>query len=275
MNQNANPLVTCIIATRNSEKYLQCCLESLINNIHDFPPNSIEVIFIDYKSNDKTLSIQNEFCSLHKGIIVNANDPGIPLAHNIGVQMASGSYISFLNSDDIYSQHFLINLYRSTKAKELCTPLPVVSYGTVEFIDSLTNTLYYRYPPTYIKRIHEYSSIILHPNALYPTDLMKMIPFEVTQTNKPTDREQVMEIMGYAVSNRVKTAAYKFRISDSSHTVREAVRTSRINSNNASTGDLIHKLLVIISRIYIHAHETVLLKRIIQKIFRNKTYWSL
>lgn len=99
MNTNQhNPitknLVTVIIATKNSEKSIECCIRSAIEQT--VKP---EILVIDSESSDNTLAILEEF--RHKiSRIVSEPDSGIYDALNKGVRFASGKYIYILGSDD-------------------------------------------------------------------------------------------------------------------------------------------------------------------------------
>ena len=57
IKSNSEPLVSVIIATYNSEKYLEECILSILNQKY----NEIELIIIDGKSKDKTLDIIKKY----------------------------------------------------------------------------------------------------------------------------------------------------------------------------------------------------------------------
>ena len=87
--------VTLLTVTYNSEKYLEECIHSVINQTY---PN-IEHIIIDAESTDGTLDIIRQY---DKNIShwVSEKDNGMYDAINKGIGMASGSIIGILNSDD-------------------------------------------------------------------------------------------------------------------------------------------------------------------------------
>ncbi|MCW9094929.1 MAG: glycosyltransferase, partial [Ignavibacteriaceae bacterium] len=53
------PKVSIVVAVRNEEKNILCCLESL-NNL-EYPENKIEIMIVDDASTDNTLSLVNDF----------------------------------------------------------------------------------------------------------------------------------------------------------------------------------------------------------------------
>jgi len=91
--------LTVIILTFNSEKYIRRCLDSINKACTRFERNNIEIIIIDNDSNDATRAIARE-----EGIknIVVLPDSDMGQARNLGVEMSTGKYISFLDSDDEY-----------------------------------------------------------------------------------------------------------------------------------------------------------------------------
>ena len=99
---NRNPLLTIITVVYNNDKYLEESLKSLYSQAFD----SYEHIIIDGGSTDGTLDIIKKYddkieywCS--------KKDKGIYDAFNIGMKLARGKYIGFLNSDDVYTENAL------------------------------------------------------------------------------------------------------------------------------------------------------------------------
>jgi len=88
--------VSIIIPTYNSARTLRSCLKSIENQ--SYPKSRIEVIVVDKLSMDDTPEIVREFGA--KLISIKA---GRSAARNIGVKVAKGNYILFLDSDMILS----------------------------------------------------------------------------------------------------------------------------------------------------------------------------
>ena len=92
-----NYLISIIILTYNSEKYISDC----INSVYDSnPPEPYEILIIDNNSKDKTFAIAN-IKSNTKFFNLPNSDMG--MARNYGLSKAQGKYISFLDSDDRYT----------------------------------------------------------------------------------------------------------------------------------------------------------------------------
>ncbi len=88
------PLVSVLIITWNSEKFIEECLHSVF--YQSYP--TIEVIVVDNRSTDSTMRIIKErFSPLT--IIENKENIGYCRANNLGLKKASGEYLLFMNSD--------------------------------------------------------------------------------------------------------------------------------------------------------------------------------
>jgi len=87
--------ISIIVATYNSEKTLEKCLDSIINQKN----SSIELIIIDGGSTDQTLEILSRY---NKNIdcLISEIDDGIYDAWNKGIKVANGKWMMFVGSDD-------------------------------------------------------------------------------------------------------------------------------------------------------------------------------
>ncbi len=107
------PLISIIIVTLNSQKYLNQTLKSIFNQRY----KNYELIIVDGKSKDKTLSIVKK----HEKKIdywVSEKDRGIYDAFNKGINFARGEYLGFVNSDDILTRnaiYYLVKYHNSKK----------------------------------------------------------------------------------------------------------------------------------------------------------------
>ncbi|MCK6258716.1 glycosyltransferase [Fictibacillus sp. KIGAM418] len=93
--------ITVVTAAYNVETFIQKTVDSVIHQTMDF--DDIEYIIVDDCSTDKTKEILHQYVSKHKNICVvslkeNTGTPGTP--RNIGIELATGTYITFLDGDD-------------------------------------------------------------------------------------------------------------------------------------------------------------------------------
>jgi glycosyltransferase involved in cell wall biosynthesis len=90
-----SPLVSVIVPTRNSAKFLESCLKSIKNQSY----KNIELIVVDNNSIDKTKKIVKKFADkfFNKG-------PERSAQRNFGVKRSSGDYVLIIDSDMILSK---------------------------------------------------------------------------------------------------------------------------------------------------------------------------
>ena len=104
--------ISVVVPVYNVEKYLEQCLNSIINQTF----KDIEIICINDGSKDNSLKIIEEFAAKDKRIrIINKENEGISAARNQGMGLAQGEYISFIDSDDWIEENYLEALYTAAK----------------------------------------------------------------------------------------------------------------------------------------------------------------
>lgn len=89
--------ITLIIPVYNVEKYLNQCLDSVVEQTEPFD----EVILINDGSTDQSLSICREYVEKYKYFkLIDQENKGLSIARNMGMSFACSEYIMFLDSDD-------------------------------------------------------------------------------------------------------------------------------------------------------------------------------
>ena len=92
-----NSLVSIIVPVYNAEKYLCKCIDSILNQTY----KNIEVILINDGSTDNSGKICDEYRQKDKRVVVkHIKNSGPSVARNIGIEIARGQYIQFVDSDD-------------------------------------------------------------------------------------------------------------------------------------------------------------------------------
>ena len=169
-------LISVIIPVYNVEKYIEQCIESIINQTY----KKIEVILIDDGSIDKSGAICDEYAKIDKRIIViHKENGGLSDARNKGIDIAKGEYITFVDSDDYVKENFIEDLYTAiinNNAKlSICNIIMVDEDGnTIENLgfssDKLVNG------KEILKGICEYRNLIegiVAWNKMYSKDFFK------------------------------------------------------------------------------------------------------
>lgn len=91
-------LVSVIIPCFNVEEYITECIGSVINQTYQ----NIEIICIDNNSSDKTWQILTNLKIKHPFLIIDKElKPGANATRNKGLEIAKGSWIQFLDADDL------------------------------------------------------------------------------------------------------------------------------------------------------------------------------
>lgn len=105
---NEVPYVSIVVPVYNSEKYIERCINSLINQTI----SNIEIIIVNDGSTDDSLDIINKYCSLDKRIkLINKNNTGVSDSRNIGIENSTGDYITFVDSDDWIDSNYIEIMY--------------------------------------------------------------------------------------------------------------------------------------------------------------------
>lgn len=103
-----NIQVSVIIPVYNSERTLRVCLESVLNQ----SLKNIEILCIDDGSTDDSLKILQEFASRDSRIMaIHKKNGGVSQARNLGISIAKGEDLCFVDSDDFIHPDLLLYTY--------------------------------------------------------------------------------------------------------------------------------------------------------------------
>ena len=92
-----NVLISVIVPIYNSEKYLEQCIESIINQKY----SNLEIILVNDGSVDGSLKICEKYAKKDNRIkVIDKKNEGVSVARNVGMEVSSGQWISFIDSDD-------------------------------------------------------------------------------------------------------------------------------------------------------------------------------
>lgn len=95
--QKENPLISVIIPVYNVEKYLDSCIQSVLQQTY----HNWELILIDDGSKDGSGSIVDQYKQTADRIrVLHQQNAGVSAARNQGLDMVTGDYIMFLDADD-------------------------------------------------------------------------------------------------------------------------------------------------------------------------------
>lgn len=97
-------LVSVIIPVYNVEKYMRRCIDSIINQTY----TNLEIILVDDGASDRSGKICDEYAQMdHRIKVLHKENGGLASARNAGIQIATGEYISYVDSDDWVETEFI------------------------------------------------------------------------------------------------------------------------------------------------------------------------
>jgi glycosyltransferase involved in cell wall biosynthesis len=103
-----SPKVSVVVPVYNVEPYLEQCLDSILNQSY----GNLEVILVNDGSTDASQKIINKFKKKESRIrAITQQNMGLNMARAAGVKIASGQYITFVDSDDIVDENYIKILY--------------------------------------------------------------------------------------------------------------------------------------------------------------------
>lgn len=108
------PLISVIVPVYKVEKYLNQCVESIVNQTY----RNLEIILVDDGSPDNCPAMCDAWAAKDSRIkVIHKENGGLSDARNAGLDIAAGAYIAFVDSDDWIAPDFLELLYEALKAK--------------------------------------------------------------------------------------------------------------------------------------------------------------
>ena len=99
--------ISVIVPVYNVEDYLERCVESILQQTYAH----FELILINDGSTDSSGQICDHLASQYENIkVYHIENAGVSNARNMGIQLATGSWVTFIDSDDFVTQDYLATL---------------------------------------------------------------------------------------------------------------------------------------------------------------------
>lgn len=205
-------LISVIVPIYNVEKYLDRCVDSIINQTY----KNLEIILVDDGSPDNCPKMCDDYAKIDNRIkVVHKENGGLSDARNVGMKVATGEYVSFIDSDDYISLDFyetllqtmidndsdivecgVVKFYEDNNFDEYSDDLKVTNYDTLDGLEGLINENPFKQ--------HVW-------NKLYKSNIALDIPYAVGKLNE--DEFWTYQIFGKAKKfTRInKTMYYYFQ----------------------------------------------------------------
>ena len=99
--------ISVIVPVYNVESYLERCINSLLNQTY----SNLEIILIDEGSTDRSGQICDQYKNRDEFVVIHKENAGLGMARNTGLDVATGKYIIFVDSDDYIDNNMIQSLY--------------------------------------------------------------------------------------------------------------------------------------------------------------------
>lgn len=112
--------ISIIIPVYNAEKYLERCLNSILNQTY----KNFEVIAVNDGSLDNSLDILQKYTDKLNIKIINQENSGVAKAREVGIKYSVSQYITFIDSDDYIDNDYLeklVNTLEKTNTNICCS----------------------------------------------------------------------------------------------------------------------------------------------------------
>ena len=155
--------ITVIVPVYNVENYLEKCLDSLINQTY----KNLEIIVINDGSTDNSGEICQEYAQKDNRIVyIEKENGGLSDARNAGLDRMTGSYVTFVDSDDWVELDYVEILY-----KKIIEYQADISVGNYYSYNEDEETYYFHiYGDSYYEKVYDNVSIF---ENLYESQEMK------------------------------------------------------------------------------------------------------
>ena len=173
------PLISVIIPVYKVEDYLEQCVRSVAAQSY----SPLEIILVDDGSPDRCGSICDALAAEDERIkVIHKPNGGLSDARNKGVEASRGEYVSFVDSDDYVSPHYIEYLYRlmvDNKAQLSCCELLRCDSRELDFPeeDGSVELLSGREACVALSKPNQYSDIVTAPCKLIARSLALRHPF--------------------------------------------------------------------------------------------------
>ena len=107
-----NPLISVIVPIYKVERYLVRCLDSIVNQTY----RNLEIILVEDGSPDNCGAICDDYARLDERIrVIHQENRGLSAARNAGLDIMSGEYLMFVDSDDRLKSNILQSLFEKAE----------------------------------------------------------------------------------------------------------------------------------------------------------------
>ncbi len=132
--------ISIIVPVYNTSKYLDKCLNCLLNQTYD----NLEIIVVEDCSTDNSREVLKKYGKNQKiKIIYNKKNSGLSFSRNIGLKFATGEYIGYIDSDDYveldYYEKLINSIIKNNSEIAICDMKVIYENNKMEVLSKCCN----------------------------------------------------------------------------------------------------------------------------------------
>ena len=128
--------ISVVVPVYNVEAYLEKCVESILKQTY----TNLEILLVNDGSTDNSGELCDQLASQYENIkVYHIENAGVSNARNMGIQLATGSWVTFIDSDDFVTQDYLATLASAAEGLNVgfvIAPLHHIKNGIVTDLPS-------------------------------------------------------------------------------------------------------------------------------------------
>ena len=206
---NSNPLVSVIVPVYNVEKYIHQCIDSLLNQ----SLQNIEIILVDDGSPDNCPAICDAYAKKDDRVkVIHKINGGLSSARNAGINLASGDYIGFVDSDDYVDSKMFENMSKTAVDNSvdfvMCDYIRVNDQNTFKKTLDIRKGFYDKidvikeiFPSLIMRESIDYGPLLSVWHCLYSTSFIKKNELYFDEEIKYSEDCIFSAVVGYKAKN--------------------------------------------------------------------------
>ena len=167
-------LVSIVVPVYNVEKYLRECIDSILSQTY----KKLEIILVDDGSTDESGKICDEYVKKDSRIkAIHKENGGLSSARNTGLDIATGKYISFIDSDDYVTENFIEKMYNALQENKAEMAQCLFTKDKFESVKMQIEVLDSEQAIEYWNDIQYHNFFVIACNKLYNLKLFENLRF--------------------------------------------------------------------------------------------------
>lgn len=205
--------ISVIIPVYNAEKYLKRCVDSV--RIQTY--SNLEIILVDDGSPDQCPAMCDAFAAADARIkVIHKKNEGVAVARNAGLDVATGEYLTFVDSDDYIDSVMYAEMMKQVEAYSC----DIVMCDCVKEFSDHTELYTHNIRPGYYDQNQlqneYYPHLLMMENVEYPPTISNCLClFRKELLSGDTDRKELRYVPGIRFSEDLLFGAKLMRAADS------------------------------------------------------------